>query len=169
MSDVSQASWSFETFDESVQKERIVAEILAPEMKVNSALAAEDGRDGDVEQFDPRTLNLEASAGGGVRRNLRSSGNCEQTGIASCYGDRFQGRSTVNGECFNMNSFFAADKTLPMGIRVWVLNLRTGLAVVAWINDDGRHVRGRIIDLSIKAKEAIGMNDLDKVELTCML
>jgi len=40
------------------------------------------------------------------------------TGVASYYADRFQGRTTANGETFDMNDLTAAHKSLPFG--TWV-------------------------------------------------
>lgn len=82
-----------------------------------------------------------------------------QTGNASWYGGKFQGRPTANGEIFDTNEFTAAHRTLPFGTRVKVTNLRNGKSTVVRINDRGPFIQGRIIDLSKAAAEAIGMID----------
>ena len=82
-----------------------------------------------------------------------------QTGNASWYGGKFQGRPTANGEIFDTNKFTAAHRTLPFGTRVKVTNLRNGKSTVVRINDRGPFIQGRIIDLSKAAAEAIGMID----------
>jgi len=48
----------------------------------------------------------------------------EQEGIASSYGREFHGRTTSNGEPFDMNAMTAAHKTLPMGVYVRVRHKR---------------------------------------------
>ena len=51
----------------------------------------------------------------------------------------------------------AAHRTLPFGTRVKVTNIKTGRSVVVRINDRGPFIRGRSIDLSHGAAEAVGM------------
>lgn len=79
------------------------------------------------------------------------------TGAASYYGKRFHGRTTANGEKFNMNSMTAAHKTLPFGTKVKVTNRRNGKSVVVRINDRGPYHGNRVIDLSRGAASKIGM------------
>ncbi|RRD58183.1 septal ring lytic transglycosylase RlpA family protein [Comamonadaceae bacterium OH2545_COT-014] len=78
-------------------------------------------------------------------------------GSASWYGPGFHGRTTANGERFNMHELTAAHKTLPFGTRVLVHNPRNGKQVVVRINDRGPYARGRIIDLSYAAAKAVGL------------
>ena len=51
----------------------------------------------------------------------------------------------------------AAHKTLPFGTRVRVFHLGNGNHVDVVINDRGPYISGRIIDLSKRAAEDIGM------------
>lgn len=78
-------------------------------------------------------------------------------GRASFYANQFHGRTTANGETFNMNQLTAAHPSLPFGTWVRVTNLRTGKDVVVRINDRGPFVKGRIIDLSIGAAKELGI------------
>ena len=78
-------------------------------------------------------------------------------GLASWYGDIFQGRRTASGERYNMHEFTAAHKTLPFGTRVRVKNVRTGKEVVVRINDRGPFAHRRLIDLSRAAAVALGV------------
>ncbi len=80
-----------------------------------------------------------------------------QRGVASWYGPGFHGRTTANGEKYDMNAMTAAHKTLPFGTRVLVHNPRTGKEVVVRINDRGPYIRGRVIDLSKAAARALGI------------
>ena len=80
-----------------------------------------------------------------------------QRGIASWYGPGFHGRRTANGERFDMGAMTAAHKTLPFGTRVRVRSLVTGQEVDVRVNDRGPFIRGRIIDLSRSAAQALGL------------
>jgi rare lipoprotein A len=88
---------------------------------------------------------------------LSSHQGFEQEGIASSYGREFHGRTTSNGEQFDMNAMTAAHKTLPMGVYVRVRHRRSGKEVVVRINDRGPFVGDRIIDLSEAAADRLGM------------
>ena len=79
------------------------------------------------------------------------------TGVASWYGPGFHGRTTANGERYNMNDMTAAHKSLKFGTRVKVTNENNGRSVVVRINDRGPYVGSRIIDLSKSAAQAIDM------------
>lgn len=94
----------------------------------------------------------------------------EQEGIASWYGGPDHGLPTSNGETYNMYAMTAAHKNLPMGSSVEVTNLENGRKVNVRINDRGPHVEGRIIDLSKKAAEQIGIKDkgLGKVRVVLL-
>lgn len=81
----------------------------------------------------------------------------DQTGIASYYGARHQGKRTASGERFDKNSLTAAHRQLPFGTRVKVTNLKNNQSCVVRINDRGPHIRGRLIDLSHEAAEQLGM------------
>lgn len=80
-----------------------------------------------------------------------------EEGMASYYGDEFDGRQTASGEIFDQDELTAAHKTLPFQTKVRVTNLSNGKDVVVKINDRGPFVEGRIIDLSYAAAQAIGM------------
>lgn len=80
-----------------------------------------------------------------------------QSGKASWYGLKFQGRKTASGERYNMFAMTAAHKKLPFGTYVRVTNLKNGQACVVRINDRGPFVSGRIIDLSAEAAKQIGV------------
>lgn len=88
---------------------------------------------------------------------LSSHQGFEQEGIASSYGQDFHGRTTSNGERFDMNAMTAAHKTLPMGVYVRVQHKRNGKELVVRINDRGPFVGDRIIDLSEAAAARLGM------------
>ena len=80
-----------------------------------------------------------------------------ETGQASWYGGKFQGRQTANGEIFDTNLLTAAHKTLPFNTVVKVTNLKNNKSVDVRINDRGPFIEGRIIDLSRAAASQIDM------------
>ena len=81
----------------------------------------------------------------------------DEVGIASWYGDQFNGRPTATGEIFDMHGLSAAHKTLPLPGLVEVTNLANGRTVVLRVNDRGPFVDDRIIDLSRGAAEELGL------------
>ncbi|WP_321915806.1 septal ring lytic transglycosylase RlpA family protein [Paraburkholderia sp. J11-2] len=82
-----------------------------------------------------------------------------QSGEASWYAEKFQGRQTANGERFDAGSLTAAHRTLPLGSYVRVRSMATGKSVVVRINDRGPYVKGRIIDLSYAAAKTLGLTE----------
>ncbi|HCM78070.1 MAG TPA: septal ring lytic transglycosylase RlpA family lipoprotein [Cytophagales bacterium] len=83
-----------------------------------------------------------------------------QTGKASFYADKFEGRTTASGEKYKHSKLTAAHKTLPFGTKVKVTNLANNQEVEVVINDRGPYVDGRIIDLSKSAAEKLGFINL---------
>lgn len=78
-------------------------------------------------------------------------------GLASWYGQRYQGRTTASGEPFDMRQLTAAHRSFPFGSRVLVTCPSTGRSVVVRINDRGPTLPGRIIDLSREAARRLGI------------
>lgn len=78
---------------------------------------------------------------------------------ASFYAGNFIGRRTANGEIFTSREMTAAHKTLPFGTRLKVTNPDNGQMVEVVINDRGPYIKGRTLDLSLAAAEALGMVD----------
>jgi rare lipoprotein A len=81
----------------------------------------------------------------------------EQRGEASWFGGEVAGGTAASGERVDPDRLIAAHRTLPFNSRVRVANLGNGRSVVVEIIDRGPHVEGRVIDLSRKAAEALGM------------
>ena len=79
-----------------------------------------------------------------------------QSGKASFYADKFEGRPTASGEKYKHAKLTAAHKTLPFGTQVRVTNTANKKTVEVIINDRGPYVDGRIIDLSKSAAEKLG-------------
>lgn len=80
-----------------------------------------------------------------------------QVGHASYYSTGFHGKRTANGSVFDQNAYTAAHKDLPMPSVVRVTNLENNRSVVVVVNDRGPFHKGRIIDLSHKAAQDLGM------------
>jgi rare lipoprotein A len=78
-------------------------------------------------------------------------------GIASWYGDQFDGRKTASGETFSMDEMTACHPSLPFGSEVRVVNLRNHKSVVVRITDRAALVKGRVIDLSYAAADKLKM------------
>jgi rare lipoprotein A (peptidoglycan hydrolase) len=79
-------------------------------------------------------------------------------GKASYYARHFNGKKTASGERMNPNQLTAASKTIPLGTKVQVTNLENGKIVHVTINDRGPYVRGRVIDLTRRAAQALDMS-----------
>lgn len=97
------------------------------------------------------------TVGGRTYTPLPTGAGYQETGLASWYGPNFHGKSTSNGEKYNMEAMTAAHKTLPMNTWVKVTNLKGGQTAVVRINDRGPFVDGRIIDLSKAAARQVGV------------
>jgi rare lipoprotein A len=78
-------------------------------------------------------------------------------GIASYYDDAFHGRKTASGELYQKNLFTAAHNTLPFGTLIKVTRLDNNRSVKVKVNDRGPYVKGRIVDLSRRAADALNM------------
>lgn len=83
--------------------------------------------------------------------------NYSEIGMASWYGPNFNGKSTSNGEILDADKITAAHRTLPMPSLVRVTNLENGVSLNVKINDRGPYARDRIIDLSSKTAEILGI------------
>jgi len=80
----------------------------------------------------------------------------DEKGLASWYGEAFDGQATANGEIYDLNQLSAAHKTLPLPSVVEVTNLRNGRSLRLRVNDRGPYVDGRIIDVSRRASQLLG-------------
>jgi rare lipoprotein A len=75
-------------------------------------------------------------------------------GLASYYG---RGELTAAGERFDPTAMTAAHRSLPFGTRVRVIRVDNGDSVIVRINDRGPFTPGRVIDLSERAAQNLGM------------
>lgn len=100
---------------------------------------------GDGPRLDPAAADL--------------GGDVFQTGVASWYGDDFHGKTTADGEIYDMRKLTAAHQELPFHTLVEVENLENGRRVLVRINDRGPFLKERIIDLSLKAAQRLGIEE----------
>jgi rare lipoprotein A len=81
-----------------------------------------------------------------------------QRGEASYYHpERFEGRPMANGDRFQSESNAAAHRTLPLGTVAEVTNLENGQTRTVVIEDRGPFARGRILDVSPRTADELGM------------
>lgn len=80
-----------------------------------------------------------------------------QTGKASFYAKKLTGRMTASGERLHHDSLTCAHRTYPFGTMLRVTNPANGKSVIVRVTDRGPYVRGRIIDLSVRAAREIGI------------
>jgi rare lipoprotein A len=76
-------------------------------------------------------------------------------GVASFYSDT----ETASGEKFDKNELTAAHPSLPFGTKLRVTDVSSGRFVTVRVNDRGPYIRGRVVDISPSAAEALGMVD----------
>ena len=98
-------------------------------------------RGSDPSRDKARPPRQDSSNDDSVKGSGRIAGRC----IASFYDEP---QTTASGEQFNPNAMTAANKTLPLGTRIRVTNVRNGRSTVVRINDRGPYVAGRCVDLS---------------------
>ena len=80
-----------------------------------------------------------------------------QTGKASFYAMKFSGRKTASGERLHHDSLTCAHRTYPFGTQLKVTNPSNGRSVIVRVTDRGPYVKGRIIDLSVRAARELGI------------
>ena len=95
------------------------------------------------------------------RQDHRAGGQSAhvQRGKASYYGREFNGRRMANGRRFDPRSSSAANRTLPLGTRARVTNLENGRRQMVTIEDRGPHAPGRVLDVSPRTAEDLGMKE----------
>jgi rare lipoprotein A len=81
----------------------------------------------------------------------------QQKGKATFYTRKWEGRKTASGERLYNDSLVCAHKTHKFGTLLKVKNPANGKEVVVKVIDRGPYVKGRIIDLSIRAARELGI------------
>ncbi|MBY5990519.1 septal ring lytic transglycosylase RlpA family protein [Ferrimonas balearica] len=120
----------------------------------------------DLSQLEPPVPRYEPKSRGGNRdyvvwgqayEVLPSAEGYVEEGIASWYGAKFHGHLTSNGDTYDMFTFSAAHKSLPLPTYAKVTNLANGKSLVVRVNDRGPFHPERVIDLSYAAAWHLGV------------
>jgi rare lipoprotein A len=109
-----------------------------------------------AEAPEAKTASPTEAAGSGVGEVAAAKGGSGERGDASYYSDKLAGRPTASGEPYAPKALTAAHRTLPFGTIVLV-EREDGRKVEVRINDRGPFKGGRVIDLSRRAAEELGM------------
>jgi rare lipoprotein A len=94
---------------------------------------------------------------GGVWSYPREEFGLVQTGLAAVATDGRAGRRTANGEIHDPAALTAAHRTLQLPAVLRVTNLETGLELDVRVNDRGPANPGRVVELSRRAAELLGI------------
>ncbi len=95
---------------------------------------------------------------GGVWSYPREDFSLNQTGLAFVAGDGRAGRRTSSGEVHDPALLTAAHRTLQLPAIVVVTNLENGRQIEVRVNDRGPAHPGRVLELSRRAAELLGIN-----------
>jgi rare lipoprotein A len=107
-----------------------------------------------IESFSVKRRHVELASLSPQAQTAPSDG---MAGVASWYGEHWQGHKTASGKRFDVHKLTAAHRSLPLNTRVRVTNIENGQSVIVLINDRGPYVDGRVIDLSTAAARRLGM------------
>jgi rare lipoprotein A len=120
----------------------------------------------DTVEQDTSPALVKAAAGDLAKRETETTDVVvRQRGIASWYGPAWRGRRTASGTRFDDRAMTAAHLWLPFETTARVTNVQNGRSVDVVVNDRGPYHRGRIIDLSAKAAEALGIKECGTAEV----
>lgn len=100
---------------------------------------------------DPSSVALCELREAGYQVKATEQGKASWYSIKTNYGTK-----TASGQRLRNNAPTAAHKTLPMGTKVRVINLKNNKSEVVTINDRGPFIKGRIIDVTIGTAEKLG-------------
>ncbi|KAA6430359.1 septal ring lytic transglycosylase RlpA family protein [Dyadobacter flavalbus] len=80
-----------------------------------------------------------------------------ETGNASYYATRFNGKKTSFGEVHNSTELLAAHKSYPLNTMLEVTNLDNDEKVIVRVNDRGPFSKNRVVDVSKEAARLLGI------------
>lgn len=86
-----------------------------------------------------------------------SSDDNVNSGTASFYAKKFEGRRTSSGQRYRATERTAAHRTYPFGTLLEIINHNNGLKTIVRVNDRGPHAKTRLIDLSYLAAKDLGL------------
>jgi rare lipoprotein A len=103
-----------------------------------------------------KTENVKKETGPLVKDDYSNSPVLEtQTGVASYYSEKFDGKKTYFGETFHKNDLTAAHLKYPYNTILRVINLLNNKSVILRVNDRKPDFNGRIIDVSYGAAKKL--------------
>jgi rare lipoprotein A len=114
---------------------------------LSTALPAQTSASTDAGQASAKTVH---------HAGLDRSGKTRK-GKASYYGRKFYTKKMADGTPMDPQSNAAASKTLPLGTKARVTNLENGSSEVVEIRDRGPYVKNRIVDVSPKTADKLGL------------
>ena len=79
------------------------------------------------------------------------------TGKASFYAHKFEGRRTSSGQTYRAKEHTAAHRFHPFGTLLEITNKINGSKTIVRVNDRGPHSKDRLIDLSYAAAKDLGI------------
>ena len=104
--------------------------------------------------IDTSHANAKAANNGHLDRSGKT-----RKGKASYYGQNFYSKKMADGTHMDPQSNVAASKTLPLGTTAKVTNLQNGKTAEVEIKDRGPYVQGRIVDVSPKTADKLGLKE----------
>lgn len=81
-----------------------------------------------------------------------------EQGLAAVYTSRLHGHTTGCMEKYDHHQLTTAHQSLPCGSKIKVTNLQNGKSVVLRVNDRGPTQAGRILDISGRAAQILGIH-----------
>ena len=116
------------------------------------------------------TLNAWTIAGAALQCCLLPGAGYAQvsgqfSGVAAYYSTDYSGR-TARGENYDPKKFTAAHRTLPFGTRLRVTDPKSHRSVIVVVNDRGPFTKGRVLDLSLAAAQALRMTGRGLMKVT---
>lgn len=87
------------------------------------------------------------------------------SGVASYYDKNYHGK-TASGATYDGGELTAAHRSLPFGTRLSVVEPRSHRAVTVVVNDRGPFTKGRVLDLSFAAAQALHMTGRGLMKVT---
>ncbi len=100
------------------------------------------------------------------KRSKKGKEKTKFHGLASYYGNKFNGRKTASGEIFDQKKMTAACNKLPLGTTIRVTNPKNGKSVVVKINDRLHRKMKRLVDLTTAAAKKLDYIDVGVTEVT---
>jgi peptidoglycan lytic transglycosylase len=96
---------------------------------------------------------------------VRAHGTKRISGVAAYYSKNYKG-AVASGGRYDPKKFTAAHRTLPFGTRLRVTDPKSRRSVVVVVNDRGPFTKGRVLDLSLAAAEALHMTGRGLMKVT---